>query len=108
MGSAAVADLVERTDHEVTVGDIRTDAALATLRRIGAPERVVRVDVEDPRELAAAPADTETVLNATYMRHNLPVTDAAIAAMCSGVVPQQPPSRLTRPLAANSPTMAAV
>jgi saccharopine dehydrogenase-like NADP-dependent oxidoreductase len=27
MGSAAVADLVERTDHEVTIGDIRTDAA---------------------------------------------------------------------------------
>ncbi len=80
MGSAAVADLVERTDHEVTVGDIRTDVALASLRRIGAPERVVRVDVDDPGSLAAALADTETVLNATYMRHNVPVTDAAIAA----------------------------
>ncbi len=80
MGSAAVADLVERTDHEVTVGDIRPDAAAALLRRLGAPERVVRVDVDDPDSLAAALVDTEVVLNATYMRHNVPVTDAAIAA----------------------------
>ncbi len=80
MGSAAVADLVERTDHEVTIGDIRPDAAVALLRRLGAPERVVRVDVDDPGSLQAALADTEVVLNATYMRHNVPVTDAAIAA----------------------------
>jgi lysine 6-dehydrogenase len=80
MGSAAVADLVERTDHEVTVGDIRPDAASALLRRLGAPERVLRVDVDDPASLAAALAGTEVVLNATYMRHNVPVTDAAIAA----------------------------
>ena len=68
MGSAAVADLVARTDHEVTVGDIRPDAAAALLRELGAPERVVRVDVDDPASLAAALADTEIVLNATYMR----------------------------------------
>src|SRR4029077_21102306 len=80
MGSAAVADLVDRTDHEVTIGDIRPDAAEALLRRLGAPQRVVRVDVDDPATLAAALAGTEVVLNATYMRHNVPVTDAAIAA----------------------------
>ena len=80
MGSSAVADLVERTDHEVTVGDIRPDAATALLRRLGAPERVVRVDVDDPSSLAMALAGTEVALNATYMRHNVPVTDAAIAA----------------------------
>jgi lysine 6-dehydrogenase len=80
MGSAAVADLVERTDHEVTVGDIRPDAATDLLRRLGAAERVVRVDVDDPASLRAALADTDVVLNATYMRHNVPVTDAAIAA----------------------------
>jgi saccharopine dehydrogenase-like NADP-dependent oxidoreductase len=80
MGSVAVADLIERADHEVTVGDIRPDAATALLHRLGAPERVVRVDVDDPASLAAALADTEVVLNATYMRHNVPVTDAAIAA----------------------------
>jgi saccharopine dehydrogenase-like NADP-dependent oxidoreductase len=80
MGSAAVADLVERTDHEVTIGDIRADAAEALLRRLGAPRRVVRVDVDDPDSLAAALAGADVVLNATYMRHNVPVTDAAIAA----------------------------
>jgi lysine 6-dehydrogenase len=80
MGSAAVADLVERTDHHVTVGDIRLDAGAALLRSLGAPESVVRVDVDDPASLAGALAGTEVVLNATYMRHNVPVTDAAIAA----------------------------
>jgi saccharopine dehydrogenase-like NADP-dependent oxidoreductase len=80
MGSAAVADLVSRTDHEVTVGDIRTEAAGALLRRLGAPERVLHVDVEDPGSLAVALDGTEVVLNATYMRHNVRVTDAAIAA----------------------------
>ena len=80
MGSAAVADLVERTGHEVTIGDVRPDAAAALLRRLGAPERVVRVDVDDPASLAAALDGAEVVLNATYMRHNVPVTDAAIAA----------------------------
>jgi len=80
MGSAAVADLVERTDHEVTIGDIRPDAAAAVLDRLRAPRRIVRVDVDDPASLAAALADTEVVLNATYMRQVVPVTDAAIAA----------------------------
>ena len=40
----------------------------------------IPVDVEDPASLAAAVADTDVVLNATYMRHNVRVTDAAIAA----------------------------
>ena len=80
MGSAAVADLVERTDHEITIGDIRVDAASALLQRLGAPERVVEVDVDDPRSLASALADIDAVLNATYMRQNVQVTDAAIAA----------------------------
>jgi saccharopine dehydrogenase-like NADP-dependent oxidoreductase len=80
MGSAAVADLVERTDHEVTIGDIRVDAARALLDRLGAPDRAVEVDVDDPGSLAATLKDTDVVLNARYMRHNVPVTDAAIAA----------------------------
>lgn len=80
MGSAAVADLVERTEHEITVGDLRPDPAMALFRDLGAPERVVRVDVDDPASLAAALGDTEVVLNATYMRHNVAVTDAAIEA----------------------------
>jgi saccharopine dehydrogenase-like NADP-dependent oxidoreductase len=80
MGSAAVADLVERTDHEVTVGDIRVDAARELLERLRAPGRVVQVDVDEPESLATALANTDVVLNATYMRHNVLVTDAAIAA----------------------------
>jgi saccharopine dehydrogenase-like NADP-dependent oxidoreductase len=80
MGSAAVADLVERTSHEVTVGDVRPDAARALLDRLGAPPRTVAVDVDDGASLARALDGAEVVLNATYMRHNVPVTDAAIAA----------------------------
>ena len=41
---------------------------------------VVSVDVDDPVSLASALDGADTVLNATYMRHNVPVTDAAIAA----------------------------
>ena len=37
-----------------------------------------------------------------------PSTAATIALMCSGVVPQQPPSRLTRPDSTNSPTIEAI
>jgi lysine 6-dehydrogenase len=80
MGSAAVADLVAHTEHDVTIGDLRVDAAVVLMRRLNAPERVIRVDVDDPRSLAAALADTDVVLNATYMRQNVAVTDAAIAA----------------------------
>jgi hypothetical protein len=41
-------------------------------------------------------------------RRGVPSTAAAMAAMCSGVVPQQPPTRLTNPASANSPITAAV
>jgi saccharopine dehydrogenase-like NADP-dependent oxidoreductase len=80
MGSVAVADLLAQTDHEIAVGDIRPDAARALLRGLDAPERVVEVDVDDAGSLAAALQETDLVVNATYMRHNVPVTDAAIAA----------------------------
>jgi lysine 6-dehydrogenase len=80
MGSAAVADLVERTDHEVTIGDIRADAAHQLLDRLGALDRVVDVDVDDPQSLASSLDETDVVLNATYMRQNVRVTDAAIAS----------------------------
>lgn len=80
MGSVAVADLVGRTAHEVTIGDVRWDAARDLLRSLGAPERVVIVDVDDPGAVAQALRHADVVLNATYMRHNVPLTDAAIAA----------------------------
>jgi lysine 6-dehydrogenase len=50
------------------------------LRQLGVPERVLRVDVDEPTSLGAALQDADVVLNATYMRHNVTVTDAAIAA----------------------------
>lgn len=80
MGSAAVADLIERTEHEITVGELRPDAATALLQRLGASGRAVHVDVDDPVSLGAALADIDVVLNATYMRQNVAVTDAAIKA----------------------------
>src|SRR5262245_38134550 len=80
MGSMAVTDLARRTGHELSIGDLRPEAAAALLRRLGAPERVVEVDVGEPDSLRAALGDTEVVLNATLMRHNVAVTDAAIAA----------------------------
>jgi hypothetical protein len=103
MGSAAVADLVARTDHEVTIGDIRLDVAAALLRKLDAPERVVRVDVDDPASLAAALAGTETVLNATYMRVGCvppmrrrgrrPSTSARTTWTASSPAPRAPPWR---------------
>ncbi len=80
MGSVAVADLITRGGHEVTVGDVRPDAATEVLGRLGVTAQVVRVDVDDPASLVAAMAGFDAVLNATYMRHNVPVTHAAIAA----------------------------
>jgi saccharopine dehydrogenase-like NADP-dependent oxidoreductase len=80
MGSMAVTDLTRRTEHEIAIGDTRTEAAGALLRELGAPERVVRVDVDDPESLQSAFEDAEVVLNATLMRYNVAVTDAAIAA----------------------------
>ena len=45
---------------------------------------------------------------ATGSRRALPSTAAAIAAMWSGVVPQQPPTKLRKPASANSARTAAV
>lgn len=80
MGSLAVEDLVTRTEHEVWIGDVRPDAAETLFERLGAPRRVLQVDVESPSSLASALDGVDLVLNATYMRHNVGVTDAAIAA----------------------------
>ena len=41
-------------------------------------------------------------------RGGRPRTAAAIASMCAGVVPQQPPTTLTQPRSANSRTRPAV
>jgi hypothetical protein len=49
-----------------------------------------------------------TVSSTGMMRGGRFFTASAIARMCSGVVPQQPPTMLTKPLAAKSATSAAV
>jgi hypothetical protein len=41
-------------------------------------------------------------------RGGTPATACAIARMCAGVVPQQPPTRLSRPARANSPSISAI
>ena len=42
------------------------------------------------------------------MRGAIPATARTMARMCSGVVPQQPPTMFTNPLAANSLKISAV
>ena len=49
-----------------------------------------------------------TSASAGTCRGGRPCTAAAIAAMCAGVVPQQPPTRFNRPLSANSRSTAAM
>ncbi len=80
MASVAVADLIKHTDHELTIGDIRPEVARRLLQSLDAPERVLHVDVDDAASLARVLRDSDLVLNATLMRHNVAVTDAAIAA----------------------------
>ena len=41
-------------------------------------------------------------------RAGRPATASAIASICAGVVPQQPPTRLTKPDSANSPSTALI
>jgi lysine 6-dehydrogenase len=76
MGSVAVSDLVARGGHEVVVGDLRVDAAGA----LGEGVTAIRVDVEDADALVEAMRGADVVLSATFMRHNVAVTRAAIRA----------------------------
>jgi saccharopine dehydrogenase-like NADP-dependent oxidoreductase len=78
MGSVAVRDLVARTDHEVTIGDARPDAAQALAASLPGRADVRAVDVTQERSLFAALAEADAVLNATFMRWVPMVTRAAI------------------------------
>lgn len=80
MGSVAVTDLAQRTDHDISIADLRVDDARALLRQLGRPERVHHLDVSDSAHLVQTMAGHDLVLNATLMRYTLAVTDAAIAA----------------------------
>ena len=53
--------------------------------------------------------DSRRAGGTTAGARGVPRVDAsAMAAMCGGVVPQQPPTMLTRPAVANSPTTRAI
>ncbi|MQA05221.1 MAG: hypothetical protein GEV07_21675 [Streptosporangiales bacterium] len=80
MGSVAVTDLAQRTDHDIAIADPRVEDARALLRRLGRPEQVYRLDVSDDTRLVEVMAGHDLVLNTTLMRYTLAVTDAAIAA----------------------------
>lgn len=80
MGSVAARDLVERCGHQVVIGDLRTEQAARVAASLGDAASVVQVDVEDPESLVAAMSGCDVVLSATFMRHNVPVTRAAIRA----------------------------
>jgi saccharopine dehydrogenase-like NADP-dependent oxidoreductase len=82
MGSVAVRDLVEHTDHEIVIADLRPEAATKLADELDSSSRVSTrvVDVEDDRSLREAMAGVDTVLTATYMRWNVRVTRAAIEA----------------------------
>ena len=61
-----------------------------------------------PPTAASVPTTRLPARSAEAGRGGVPSTARAMAAMCSGVVPQQPPRMFTRPLAANSPSSPAV
>jgi saccharopine dehydrogenase-like NADP-dependent oxidoreductase len=80
MGSVAARDLIERTSHRVVIGDRREEASRALADRLGERAASLAVDVEDPSSLRAALGQADVVLNATFMRHNVALTRAAIDA----------------------------
>ncbi len=80
MGSVAVRDLRENTDHDLVVGDARSDAAEGLAAELGRRITARHVDVDDPGSLAAAMDGVDAVLNATLMRQVVTVTRAAIEA----------------------------
>ncbi len=80
MGSVAVRDLAERTDHGVVIGEFDVGAAEALAASLDGGAAVVPVDVRDDGSLTTALRGVDVVLNATFMRWVPRVTRAAIAA----------------------------
>ena len=58
--------------------------------------------VSPVKENGSSPLKRVTARCSGTRRVGMPLTAAAIAFVCSGVVPQQPPTTLTSPLSANS------
>ena len=57
----------------------------------------------DPDRRSGMAAPVEKVVSVFAVRGGLLASVCAMAAMCSGVLPQQPPAIFSRPLSANSP-----
>ena len=90
-------DVGALADHDVDAGLLRERL------RAGEPQRT-ELGSRPRRSLVPRRADTALIVRVlTSARGCLPSSAFAIAAMCSGVLPQQPPAMLISPPAANSP-----
>nr|BFE73754.1 hypothetical protein GCM10020092_070550 [Actinoplanes digitatis] len=69
---------------------------------------IITNPVSGPIANGSSPLNRVAPVGAAIARGAVARTASAIRAMCSGEVPQQPPTMLTRPDAANSATRAAV
>ena len=69
---------------------------------------IITNPVSGPISKGSRPLNLVRATGAGTWRGRRPATLAAICAMCSGVVPQHPPTMLTSPSAANSPSSRAV
>ena len=84
-------------------GLLRTDVMTAALERSlrgGCAIDDVRVTLVDYRPRSGC---TVAPTRSGKGRGGMPATRWAMARMCSSVVPQQPPTRFTKPCSANSP-----
>src|SRR5512146_316563 len=106
---------IHHEDTEDTKKSKRKRTTESTLRHFADPPHFARV--RSPC-LSSCPSclrgesllafQTAAEVSTGSERGATPRTASAIARMCAGVVPQQPPTRFTRPLLANSPIVAAI
>ena len=61
------------------------------------------VNASEPERRSGSAAPVENFVSSRNSRGLLAATAFAIAAMCSGVLPQQPPAMFSMPLSAKSP-----
>ncbi len=96
-----VGALADVDEQRIVVDGQRLESGEA--HRAGAARRRQLTRARDRRALQTR---ASTASRAATLRGGRPSTAAAIARICSGVVPQQPPTMLTKPLRANSPMQA--
>jgi lysine 6-dehydrogenase len=80
-GSACAYDLLTRTDHDVTLADLRVDALADFLRPfLGGRLTTAAADARDPAALREVVRGAAATMNALPYYFNLAVTEAAIEA----------------------------